>query len=344
MGSSDTHLSSSDDIRPFEWLTNASSLKPILLDAINGQNGHHSVTTKRALHVGCGSSTVGEFLVQELNYDQVVNVDKDGPTLQQMETRWQQHHPKDERLVFCKVDLVKDEIPYPPGHFDVVIDKSTLDCTLCSDEATAALLCQVYRSLNADHGVYVVISFHHVDLLLPLLRDCPGTDWEVSHQVICREVEDVVGNKSATHVSKPVRGVAADAANGESAWATGSFQPTEGYRTTVNVMICKRNGNGGGALDLEQVRHHVHETNDAWFQAQNPMLTRTRHDELQTVFKKCSLELRTCYTVLFTDAEREHLTFEHFMEDWNAFLEPRPNLERDSMSFETAVAFLEEMQ
>ena len=51
-----------------------------------------------------------------------------------------------------------------------------------------------------------------------------------------------------------------------------------------------------------------------------------------------------CYKILFTEAEREHLTYEYFLEDWNAFVEKRPNLARDSMSFETSVAFLEEMQ
>ena len=191
MGSYDDPSNSSDDIRPFEWLTSAESLKHLLVDIMP------TTTTKRALHVGCGSSTVGEYLVQELGYNQVVNIDMDGPILEKMKQRWQQQQSNtdDNRLEFCQVDLVKDEIPYPPGHFDVAIDKSTLDCTLCSDEATAALLCQVYRSLNAEHGVYIVISFHHVDLLLPLLRDCPGTDWTVSHQVMRREVEDVIGNR-----------------------------------------------------------------------------------------------------------------------------------------------------
>lgn len=338
MGSSDAPVSSEDDIRPFEWLTNASSLKPLLIN----MEGH---ATKRALHVGCGSSTVGEYLVQELGYDQVVNVDMDRPTLRQMESRWRQQNPdNEERLVFCEVDLVKERIPYPSFHFDTVIDKSTLDCTLCSDEATAGLLCEVYRCLNVAHGVYIVISFHHVDLLLPLLRDCPGTDWDVTHRVIHREVEDITGESSCSNSKAMAQEAVPSDTTEESAWVTGSFQPTEGYRRTVNVMICKRNGGSESKLDRGQVRHHVHETNDTWFQSHNPMLTRTRHDELQTKFMNRSLNLQTCYNVLFTEAEREHLTFDHFMEDWDAFLESRPDIEKDCMSFDTAVCFLEEMQ
>lgn len=343
MDSSDCVSTLVDEIRPFEWLTSASSLKPILDDAIEPS----SSSTRRALHVGCGSSTVGEYLVQELGYNHVVNVDKDGATLRQMEARWQQQqHPDDgDRLSFCEVDLVKDEIPYPSGYFDIVIDKSTLDCTLCSDEATAALLCQVYKSLTAHAGVYVVISFHHVNLLLPLLRDCPGTDWIVSHQVICREVEDLIGNSCNKKAIQHTNDAISSETDIESAWTTGSFQPTEGYRTTVNVMICRRCGDAGESeLDREQVRNHVHETNDEWFQCHNPVLTRARHDELQSAFGKQSLDLESCYDILFTDAEREHLTMEHFMEDWDAFLKTRPNIARECMSFDTAAAFLKEMQ
>jgi hypothetical protein len=114
----------------------------------------------------------------------------------------------------------------------------------------------------------------------------------------------------------------------------------------VNVLICRRNGSHDSIdeLDRDQVRHHVHQTNDEWFQSHNPMLTRTRQDELQKAFQNRSLDLQTCYTVLFTEPEREHLTFEHFLEDWEGFRETRPKIEMDRMTFDTAVAFLKEMQ
>jgi hypothetical protein len=279
-----------------------------------------------------------------MGYNQVVNVDKAGPTLQQMQERWQRRFPEDERLQFCNVDLASERIPYPHGYFDVVLDKSTLDCTLCSDEATAGLLCEVYTSLRPDHGVYVVISFHHVDMLLPLLRDCPGTDWIVTHHIIRREVEDTIGKnaekKRLIHSEPEPR---LDKNEG-TAWSTGSFQPTEEYRRTVNVMICQRQAHGEVELDREKVRLHIHETNDEWFRQTNPMLTRTRHDELQRMFQDRSLGIRMCYSVLFTAAEREHLTYDYFLEDWSAFMENRPNLTRETMSFETAVEFLKEMQ
>ena len=274
-----------DDIRPFEWLTNAASLEPILSPLFQRDSD------KRALHVGCGSSTAGEYLVQGLGYDLVVNVDKDRPTLQQMQDRWRGRHPSDERLIFCEVDLASERIPYPSGYFDLVLDKSTLDCTLCSDEATAGLLCEVYRSLNPEHGAYVVISFHHVDMLLPLLRDCPGTDWVVSHQIMRREVEDVVGNQASKASSLAALPALSSDKPQESAWSTGSFEPTEEYRRTVNVMICRRRGMAHGEeLDRAKVRRHIHETNDEWFQSHNPMLTRTRREDLQNAFQEALVD------------------------------------------------------
>ena len=96
--------------------------------------------------------------------------------------------------------------------FDLIVDKSTLDCLLCGDDGAARLLCQVYDHLkppkgtssssnsnndtidtgsttDSGGGVYFVISFHPVDFILPLLQDCPGTNWDVTTHVVPRSVE-----------------------------------------------------------------------------------------------------------------------------------------------------------
>lgn len=214
-------------LRPFEWLTSPASLKPILNDVlaklrtepqeeddVNKQydDGSHDPNTHhpmiRALHVGCGSSTVGEYLVTEFKCQQVVNVDVDEEILEQMKERWrnrqytkkeddEEEEEKDpqlntkDRLEFCHCNLSNERLPYPSGSFDLVLDKSTLDVTLCSDHATAGLLCEVYRSLKKG-GVYMIISFHQEAFLRPLLMDCPGTNWTVTIQRMERQVESLV--------------------------------------------------------------------------------------------------------------------------------------------------------
>jgi len=388
----------------------------------------------RLLHVGSGGSIVGETLLEALGgknkneddtnkvwLEQVVNVDCDKETMARMQTRWTLRHPESaddennkdnddgivDKLQFVIADFSSATTnrrlmpEFPNGHFHAAMDKSTLDCTLCSDSSvTAGLLMEVYRLLTQHGGVYVCISFHHLDLLLPLLQDLPGADWDVSHVVMQRQVEDLIGNggkKSTGATSTPGNETATAPAPAtptpptperQGAWTSGSFEPDEAYRRTVNVMICRRRpaGHDGDChdddndyLDREAVMEHIHNTNDVWFQQHNPMLTAQRRETIQQLFLEKEQQqqhattstgtsknrdhhhchdLETAYEIIFTDAEREHLTFDLFMEDWEAWISeqwqqqqqelssdaPLELLPRDKMSVETALAFLEAMQ
>jgi SAM-dependent methyltransferase len=319
-------------IRPFEWLTSPHSLRD-LIERETSSNGTTPTTApKKALHVGSGSSTLGEFLVEELGFH-VVNCDRDGETLEGMERRWEQLHHSDEddlktRLEFCVVDFCSDPIPYPTESFDVVLDKSTLDCTLCSDRSAARLLVEVYRAL-APIGVYILISFHPIEMLRPLLENLPGAVWDVTSTTMERQLEDFLGgNKNVSYTTHD------------------SKQP----ENLLNVLIARKRRNGNNPtisipeLDFAQVMEHVHRTNDDWFQKQHPLITRARHETLEKEFGGRAMPLSEAYAVLFTEAEREHLEYDAFLEDWDVFLSKHEELPRDSISFQTAVVFLEEMQ
>ena len=56
------------------------------------------------------------------------------------------------------------------------------------------------------------------------------------------------------------------------------------------------------------------------------------------------LSLETCYNFLFNEEEREHLTYDGFVEDWPTFLDTNSELDRCQMSSVTALRFLAEMQ
>jgi SAM-dependent methyltransferase len=335
---------SSEEIRPFEWLTSASSLHPFLVSALE----RPSDEPRRVLHVGCGSSVLGEHLLedQQYNVQQVVNVDEKGEMLGQMQDRWKRLHSLDDRLQFLEADFCTQPIDCTSGTFDLVVDKGTLDCTLCRDEASAGLITEVYRLLKPEGGVYLLVSFHHIDLLLPLLENLPGADWDVSHTILMREVEDLVTGgktfkgKTYTPVEVPV-----DVPLQASAWSSGTFEPDEMYRRTVNVLQCRRRGGSTTSeLDRTAVYQHINETNDHWFRSCNPMLTAKRKDELCAAFEELNLSLVASYHALFTDAERENLSYDLFMEDWDAFVEKNPELPVDQISYDTAVRFLDEMQ
>jgi hypothetical protein len=280
-------------------------------------------------------------LVEELKFGLVVDVDKDEETLAKMKHRWQERcratHIDPRRLETCILDFTKAPFPYEDNFFDLVLDKGTLDCTLCSDNATASLLIQVYRCL-AVGGVYILISFHELGLVLPLLAELPGAAWEVTCTTLQRQVENITAT-----ISTPTT-------------ATSSSPSTNSK--PLNVLIARKSSvSTTEELDYGTVRQHVHRVNDSWFQKQNPLLTRTRTQELQKAFETL-LQLPQAYQGMFTDAEREHLTYEHFLQDWQAFLQQQqqqsspdnnnetPTMTEDTttISCETALAFLTEMQ
>ena len=393
-----------DFMRPFEWLTDAPSVIPLIesvLSSLPDASRHDtSRLPPRILHVGSGSSVLGESLVETLGdrIAQVVNVDRDGETLQKMETQWKLKHNNSDnddtitsKLQFVPVDFAatssgQPPISFPAGHFHVAMDKSTLDCTLCSDSATAGLLSEVYRLLHPRGGTYICISFHHVDLLRPLLEDLPGADWDVSHQTMNRHVEDLIGinnntrhgtlrgNQSELPPPQPTANNEIDKEKGSNGtWASGTFEPDEQYRRTVNVMICRRRGDSddltNNVLDRDALVEHVNNTNDTWFQEHNPMLTAKRKEDIQRLFQEhvttttntttashhdddddnnlqlvCDVEVG--YTIIFTEEEREHFTYDLFLEDWDAWMPKKrnPSFSKDKMSLAMALEFLEEMQ
>lgn len=336
-----------EEIRPFEWLTSPKSLESLIQSL-------PSITLcqppKNALHVGSGSSAVGEFLVEELGFEKVVDADRDAETLVQMKTRWlarcQKFDRMDElhRLEHQVVDFTQGKVSCPDESFDLILDKSTLDCTLCSDHAAASLLAEVYRCL-AVQGVYVLISFHELDLLQPLLEDLPGADWKISCQTMERQVErletcvDGSGNSSDT-IPPATKSLASQEGN------IPSTKP-------LNVLVAHKQSSGN--LDsFENICTHIHHVNDQWFQESHPLLTHQRIEELQKSFAE-PLPVQDAYVHLFTTAEREHLTYQHFLEDWQAYIrvdnsdnnaETVATLQNGEkvISFEIAVAFLKEMQ
>ncbi|KAL3809594.1 hypothetical protein ACHAXA_005810 [Cyclostephanos tholiformis] len=270
------------------------------------------------------------------------------------------------------------------GCFDLVFDKSTLDCLLCAETSVVArFLCEVYRALRVPHnipptsncnnrdidtssefsprgGVYVLVSFHPAEFVKNLLMRLPGADWHVEHEVIRREVEDV------THMHGEVDVVVDEVDHDPSYYNA----PTEQVVTATKdsaVLLPASN-----LLDCEEVRMHIEGTCDEWYQATNPMVTSEREEQLRAAFAcvpvskmntagddrggeydaelSCdgvALDLKTCYEIIFTEAEKEHLAYEHFVEDWCAYCRRADRdgpIYHDGMTVSIALDFLREMQ
>ena len=86
------------------------------------------------------------------------------------------------------------------GYFDLVLDKSTLDCLLCAEmDVVARFLHKVYQALGVPAStdndpvdappsswgeIYALVMFHLAKSVERLLTHLPGTDWHVEHEVI----------------------------------------------------------------------------------------------------------------------------------------------------------------
>jgi hypothetical protein len=411
---------------PFEWLTSPASLDPIFKRIFSPKNDPSSSSSQqqRVLHVGCGTSRLGEHLVDRWNVASVVNVDVDRDVLRRMQARWEDPHRQKKRPALVVVSRASGDdsavVPAPPrmlfevvdysheiviaggvddeahssetssspqaaaaalhGPFDLIVDKSTLDCLLCTESAAAHLLQHAYNSLSSQGGVYLLISFQHVDLLRPLLEGLTGrvlgeetaAAWQVQSLVMKRQVEDLrrrdygavtdheglnmLDNDVPSHMDL----VAADAVEPQepcsattTQWSSGSFHPDAKYHQFVNVFICRkqRRDDDNTYLSREHVVEHVKTVCNQWWTEQNPILSPERMAHLQSVFghsasssSSSALSLPEAYEVLFTEAEREHLEYEHFLEDWRGFLSTRCGLDQTTMTLATALAFLNEVQ
>lgn len=314
----------------------------------------NSIPNKRVLHIGCGTSTLGMELQGTFPfYNYVLNVDNDCKTLLQVSKRWEEicheHHSEYDSTstpkccfgyLDLKVDLTttQDTSPVeydstfinfentsqiPTQTFDLILDKSTLDCLLCSDNGTCGLLSKVYYHLKPG-GIYFVVTFHHMDFILPLIRDCPGLEWsDIKHYRVERRVDSpqVVSkleNNLYRHdfdeIWKDIENMDHSYAQDQSqssiscesifdgptfhssAWSSGSFEPSEEYRKYVTVFICRRKIEQDcdissfastatlTAFDCDAVTRHVQSCNNSYFQQNNPLVTNIRREQLRQKF------------------------------------------------------------
>lgn len=351
---------------PFEWLTNFQSLRHLVLPSYIiegvsspplGSASHKRSLKLNALHVGCGTSTVGESLLclrekdvhgNQLQYGHVVNVDIDKDALDVMQHRWRQRELRTQKLgditlgvidwryldfkseESCRLALdplyhnfmqsspchSKNELG---GYFDLVLDKSTLDCLLCSEtDVVSVFLCEVYRALriptleseysldleckHTSGGVYVLVTFHPLEFIQQLLSELPGAHWDIEYEVIKRKA-DIVNTIDALEVDEVVPGKNHLEFDPEtylppvsSAWISGSFCPDEHYRKTITVFTCRRRINPKKeeakqtyTLDRQLVREHIEATCDKWYQTTSPMVTNEREAILREDFEKAYL-------------------------------------------------------
>lgn len=293
-------------------------------------------------------------------------------------------------VLFQAVKVGSRPMRYSDGYFDAVVDKSTLDCAICNhgnisnsngnsseegsgdldpDPSVADYLWEVHRLLRPDGGAYLLVTFHSVDFIRPLLL-APGLEWDVETFTMERQTEAL--QPGSDHPSSSLLVQSPTASNqlqnpildglpkldadtetqiSRTPWSSnGTFEPDEAYQRTVNVLLCRRRPSDASPRvmvvpDRSDVAAHADAVMDEWFRQTNPMLTRAREEAIRRQIP-ASVSLQRGYEIVFTDSEQAHYTYDLFLEDWDAYCDRKDgiSLSRQEMTHESATQFLREMQ
>ena len=145
----------------FDWLEDHRSLLTLLPHSLN-----HDLSSA-ILNIGCGNGAIQEHLY-ELGYTNIINNDISPTLILNMNAMNAQ---KGYHKMEYQVMDVTDMSAYPAHHFDLVMDKSTLDALTCSDDPylnVAKMLQEVYRVLKPN-GVYFIVSYSSPEQRMPHL-------------------------------------------------------------------------------------------------------------------------------------------------------------------------------
>ena len=84
------------------------------------------IPTLKVLNVGCGNSILPEEMYDVDGYREIHSMDISQNCITNMISRNEERRPE---LKFQVMDCTSLE--YDSGYFDVIIDKSTIDCLVC---------------------------------------------------------------------------------------------------------------------------------------------------------------------------------------------------------------------
>ena len=138
----------------------------------------------KVLILGCGNAEFSEHMYLD-GFAHICNIDISPSVIEQM----QQRNADKPDMTWEVMDVRKLE--YPTEHFDIAIDKSTIDALLCGEEAylnVARMTKEVQRVLKTG-GHYMVISYGTPDSRLEHFH-WGHLHWDVSHRVVSEETEN----------------------------------------------------------------------------------------------------------------------------------------------------------
>ncbi|KAM6077671.1 eEF1A lysine and N-terminal methyltransferase isoform 2-T4 [Theristicus caerulescens] len=161
--------------RPFEWYGAFPELCPVLHKYIRPRD--------KVLVVGCGNSELSEQMYDMGMCEDIVNIDISDAVIRQMQERSRSKRPK---MSYLLMDML--QMDFPDAHFQVVLDKGTLDAVLTSEEEATLtkvdkMFAEISRVLQVG-GRYFCVSLAQAHVLKKAVEYFSQEGWVVRvHQV-----------------------------------------------------------------------------------------------------------------------------------------------------------------
>lgn len=161
--------------RPFEWYGAFPELCPVLLKYVRPRD--------KVLVVGCGNSELSEQMYDTGMCEDIVNIDISDAVIRQMQERSASKRPK---MSYLQMDML--HMDFPDAHFQVALDKGTLDAILTDDEEVTLskvdrMFAEISRVLQVG-GRYLCVSLAQAHVLKKAVEYFSQEGWVVRvHEV-----------------------------------------------------------------------------------------------------------------------------------------------------------------
>lgn len=158
----------------FDWFVAFEPLRDIIQSLVKPD--------QKILVVGCGNSRLSPQLY-ESGYPNIVNIDISEVVINQMRARYKEL----DRMEWLKMDVMKLE--FPDNHFDLVIDKGTVDSLLCGGNSfhNVYLMNKNISRVMRRGARYIVITYGQPDTRIDHYRR-KRLHFEVEHRTIDKPV------------------------------------------------------------------------------------------------------------------------------------------------------------
>mmetsp|Transcript_53860 Transcript_53860/g.128278 ORF Transcript_53860/g.128278 Transcript_53860/m.128278 type:complete len:208 (+) Transcript_53860:88-711(+) len=171
------------DPEPFDWYQRWVGLKDALLEYLQPEQS--------ILMLGAGNSRLSEDMYEE-GFTKITNIDISNVVTKQMQERLR------DKPGMSYEQMDARAMQFPDGHFNVVVDKATLDSILCGEGSThnaQKMLSEISRVLQPN-GIYIAISHGQPSYRLTYLQR-PEFQWKIKMTTVQKPMMGMTASLSS---------------------------------------------------------------------------------------------------------------------------------------------------